>query len=733
MTATHPGIFSCVEAYQTLGEAALREGLAEEKTQELLRRLVLDLFAAKIALQRNLLPRDCVDLAKALYTGSADSWSDVAGVLSGLASRRNERIDWEEEARISIWPLNEFVGSATLREILALFHDIPGSVPVNVLGDSYQALCETPLQGTASELTAKVASGRKSLREKRQNRGLFYTPSEIVRRILALALPKPVKGSGAPYLCDPAMGAGHFLIAMAWRIAEGDFKTARRIAATRLFGVDLDPSAVRLCHLSLWLEFSSPLLPFSVPEHFIQGDALTGPGWNKPVVEQNLHLEDIMITPEDNPPSQSADSPVDWGASFPVIAARGGFDLVVGNPPYDVLTGFAKHPELKGYVQSLRSSNQYADALSGQLNLYRLFIERALALLCDGGKLSFIVPASFLTDKVAAPLRKKLLVEHALSHLEHFTESDKCFAGVGQSVMIFLAQKSGGRPDRVRMLASVGLRGKTRNLEQRLSLPLIATLDPESMPLPLAQPEDWKLVQWLSKNARARFGEIATGGVGEVDQTVFRRWLLEKGETLLVRGCHLSPFYIDQSRSPSRQRFLDLEGFLQQKGDSAEACREQARRERLVQLGIRNQESRPRLVAARLQDEAYLGNSVNWWLPREGVPMMLLVGLLNSSLYDWRFRLTSSNNNINIYEVSALPLPEVLLDYFQQNPKLPRRQRNRLAAQLFNLGRVVEAMERAAYLGRDILGMRIHLNEAVFEIFNLPQRYRKWINGTSGI
>ncbi|MHC4887359.1 MAG: HsdM family class I SAM-dependent methyltransferase [Planctomycetota bacterium] len=275
-------------------------------------------------------------------------------------------------------------------------------------------------------------NSRKALRDARRKLGLFFTPEPIVDRICRLAVPKPAKGRNAPTVCDPAMGAGHFLIAMAWHMGQGNQQSARHIAATRLYGCDIDGEAVRLTRISLWLEFSTPLLPFEVPNHFVHGDSLIGGLWGMDEIEEDNRL-------------QSGIAGMDWYDVFPEMAKQGGFDVIVGNPPYDVLTGFGKQPELKTMVTYLRGCGLYEASLGGQLNLYRLFIERALCLLKKSGALSFIIPASFLTDKVAGPLRRTLLRQHGLKEIDHFSESEKGIEGVGQSLIIFLAHKGAGQ------------------------------------------------------------------------------------------------------------------------------------------------------------------------------------------------------------------------------------------------------------------------------------------------
>ncbi|MHC4887358.1 MAG: hypothetical protein ACYTGH_19960 [Planctomycetota bacterium] len=243
----------------------------------------------------------------------------------------------------------------------------------------------------------------------------------------------------------------------------------------------------------------------------------------------------------------------------------------------------------------------------------------------------------------------------------------------------------------------------------------------------MASNPDWALLKWLGKNATAHFSQIAEGFVGEVDQTVYATHMRDDEGEILVRGCHLNAFCPDLHPTPGKQRFLHEEFFLEQKGDAADVCLKRVNQERVVQLGIRNMESRPRLVAARVSGKVYLGNSVNFWLPREGVPAFLLTALLNSAFYDWRFRLTSSNNNINIYEVNTLPLPERLLHYFFERERLSRPKRNRIALQLDTLQHKVDALERAAHRGSVSYRMVEAMENAIFDLFELPDVHRKWI------
>jgi hypothetical protein len=89
--------------------------------------------------------------------------------------------------------------------------------------------------------------------------------------------------------------------------------------------------------------------------------------------------------------------------------ARAGFDAILGNPPWEMLRGEAAQatrPQLAAFV---RSSGVYRDQGDGHANLYQLFVERAMSLVRDGGRLGLILPSGFALDHGSARLRRAFL------------------------------------------------------------------------------------------------------------------------------------------------------------------------------------------------------------------------------------------------------------------------------------------------------------------------------------
>jgi N-6 DNA Methylase len=198
------------------------------------------------------------------------------------------------------------------RDLLKALHSLAFTVDVRVrrvvdyknlgseeLGSIYEALLEQhpQLNVDAATFTLSTAAGNE-----RKTTGSYYTPTSLVNCLLDSALdpvldeackkPNPEQALLDLKVCDPASGSGHFLIAAAHRLAKrlgalrtGDeepspeaTRTALRDVIGRcLYGVDLNPMAVELCKVSLWLEALEPGKPLSFLDHRIKvGNSLLG-------------------------------------------------------------------------------------------------------------------------------------------------------------------------------------------------------------------------------------------------------------------------------------------------------------------------------------------------------------------------------------------------------------------------------------------------------------------------
>ena len=101
-----------------------------------------------------------------------------------------------------------------------------------------------------------------------------------------------------------------------------------------------------------------------------------------------------------------------------------GFDAVVGNPPYDVLSTKELRYDVSPFADYVKANAIYDPAVRGKLNLYKLFICRAAHLLANEGRHSFIVPMGLLGDAPTRGIRETLLKSAQLKAVESFPQKD---------------------------------------------------------------------------------------------------------------------------------------------------------------------------------------------------------------------------------------------------------------------------------------------------------------------
>ena len=314
--------------------------------------------------------------------------------------------------------------------------DFGREVPVTVLGHIFEQSI-TDIEKLKAEAGGEVLA--KSGKRKRE--GVVYTPEMITRFLVEQTLGKTLKErldalkaefgwDEAPSesqeravwprylevlrgltLVDPACGSGAFLIAAydalyveyhrtTRRLAELDmaveFDFVDEIVTRNLHGVDLNAESVEITRLSLWLKTARR-------DHALQNLEAT-------IKVGNSLIEDGAFTP----------APFNWGAAFPQVFEQGGFDLVLGNPPY-VRMEFLK--EIKPYLE------EHFVVAADRTDLFAFFFERGVTLLKQGGRLGFISSSTFFRTGSGERLRIFLTDNLAIETIVDFGDL-QIFEGV---------------------------------------------------------------------------------------------------------------------------------------------------------------------------------------------------------------------------------------------------------------------------------------------------------------
>lgn len=295
------------------------------------------------------------------------------------------------------------------------------------LGSIYESLLEMrpEVNIDSASFELKFASGNA-----RKITGSYYTPGSLIDCLLDSALEPALVEACANTdpqqailhltVCDPACGSGLFLIAAAYRIAkrlaaaragseepgpEAYRAALRDVVSHCIYGVDNNPMAVELCRVNLWLEAGEPGKTLSgLDTHIKCGNSLLGAtpallARGIPVGSvQNqffywhLAFPDVFRVPVNG--EQPDNEQTGWS---------GGFDVVLGNPPY--IFGENLQQEVKQLFSVVFSLAR------GQYDTYWLFIEASLKLVNSKGRCALVVPDTLLARDETRYVRELLLQE----------------------------------------------------------------------------------------------------------------------------------------------------------------------------------------------------------------------------------------------------------------------------------------------------------------------------------
>ncbi|MEA3345697.1 MAG: N-6 DNA methylase [Chloroflexota bacterium] len=301
-------------------------------------------------------------------------------------------------------------------------HDVPGgygfydfnAIDADVLGTIY----EQYMGHRAQDPEGKQVVDR---RAKRKARGIYYTPKFVVRYIVRQTLGRLLEERGYQQarqvkVLDPACGSGSFLIEaldVLDRYLAGvrgqnaasaagdihDFARRMEILTGNLYGVDLDAQAVEIARLNLLLKAVNQRGELPRLENIRQGNSL------------------ISGTPEELKaafgPNWRDKHPFNWEEQFPRIMEQGGFDMIMGNPPYFNIETWGKHSPDAEWIKA-----NFPETWMDKSDILFYFVTRGIQLL--RGRLAFIVSRAFLEAAKAKRLREFILKRCAIETVIDF-------------------------------------------------------------------------------------------------------------------------------------------------------------------------------------------------------------------------------------------------------------------------------------------------------------------------
>lgn len=476
--------------------------------------------------------------------------------------------------------------------------------------------------------------------DKRKHFGIYYTDYSIARLIAKESISE-LKNRDLVKLSfyEPCSGTGIFIIAyideVLKRVGNLNTKNFQKFI-NQIYFSDIDTEAIDLL---------IKLLPLYIKSKYnISIKINTKNYYRGNVLFNNLHGQIKKVNPKN------------------IFNKINGFDIVLTNPPYKLLKANGNEyknelsenkyaVDIKKLVEFIKKNNIYKFN-QGTLNYYKIFLEEILENYThSSSKIGVIIPITLLNDKQSELLRKRIINKYKLYKLYIIPEKNDFFPDISQAFCFFaLDKKEPGNIIKINPEVIDQNDFKKEGVEINISH--IENIS-ETAPIIIENEIGWKILKKLNTFPKLKNLASICNARGELDLTLDKGFITSKRTSLpLLRGNNISEF----SYTPG-EFFADEKFIKKIVGKNKYVIKE-----RIVCQQISNIHLEKRLKFTKIPGNMVLGNSCNFLtfdetlFGNQEVSLDYLLGILNSLLLNWRFKITNSNNHISNYELAELPI-----------------------------------------------------------------------------
>ena len=567
------------------------------------------------------------------------------------------------------------VSDDIIDKIVILYaHDFGSDLDVNILGHIFEQ--------SISDLENLTGDNEK----KRKKDGVFYTPAYITEYIVKEAIGGWLSDGKAEIkakenskdwwqqyaeklqsikVLDPACGSGAFLVKVfdylqnEWREVQKHIKiewTYKDILTHNIYGVDINPASTGITKLSLWLKTAHYRESLTTLDGNIKiGNSLIdnpdiagyysefeGKVIQEVIAKDLFNASDLeKLTAEGLKKSLA----FKWNEEFKEVFEQGGFDVVLGNPPYtyrNAISEVDKTYFLKNYKST-----------EGNFDLYKSFIEKGINLLKENGYNAFIVPNTFLSGITFLKLREFIL---STSYIKHIYDLGlKIFENVVVESVVYNVVKT-SKADKTLIKIQRDRDKSVLNPEKEFTITLN---DKKSFNIYISS--NFEKIIKILENTNVVLGDISYVTVG-INTGYIRNELVSdkqindkyhklihsrdierygkmwSGEWIIYDTNYVKSFG-DRGRTLPPEKIFNNDKILVQR----------------TRRGMKR-----KLICAFDDDKLYnLNRMSNIIMTSKNYDLKFILALLNSSLFDWYFNVKFNEYEIKPVHLSQLPIPQI--------------------------------------------------------------------------
>ena len=440
-------------------------------------------FAVQQTIDRLIFLRFCEDRSVEPYgqlqvaASKGDAYKNILHLFQQADDKYNSGLfDFEKDNITQTLKVDNKVIKTVVEELYYPLCNFEFSVmPVEILGNAYEQFLGKvirilPSRGVKIEEKPEV----------RKAGGVYYTPQYIVDYIVKNTVGKLIDGKKPEdvekiKIVDPACGSGSFLVGayqflLSYHLdfyykeqkklstiidhkdtalkekkdciklradlpltPDGKLTTKikKQLLVNNIYGVDLDANAVEVSKLSLLLKCMEGETAASVKTITLNLNDRVLPNLDNNIKDGNSLIDTDIYDSAIDFGEEKKIKPFSWKKSFSIVFKQGGFDVVIGNPPY-VRSQYIEQ-EIKNYLQSKYISASY------QPDTFAFFIEKGIDLINNQGRLGYIIPNGILTNNYYSKLRKQIIDKTAIEIIVDL--KDNVFVGASVDTSVFILRK----------------------------------------------------------------------------------------------------------------------------------------------------------------------------------------------------------------------------------------------------------------------------------------------------
>jgi len=349
----------------------------------------------------------------------------------------------------------------------------------------------------------------------------------------------------------------------------------------------------------------------------------------------------------------------DWFDTEWMFGLKDGFDIVIGNPPYNEIRDLSKSQQIE-----LKQSKYYEYAKGGRINLYQFFYPLGIDIATKSGIITMITQNSILAEDSAFKNRELIFDLCNIDKIDSFPERDnvskRVFETVKMSVAILFLRKEQNVQNDSQFLLKIH---KDRYLNDYsrffISKNEIRLIYPNNLIIPLANKETYPILLKINNIKQKCF---LRSSAGEIDMTKYKPYFKFKGQYRVITGAQVQRYFITDCPSQGHVMYLDKKDISLTPQRMLEM-----QTKRIAFQRITGVDSRIRIIASIIEENTLCANSTNTiYKVDDNLSLIVTLGILNCKLINFYFKQTSTNTNVTTSEINRIPIP--IISNEQQKP-----------------------------------------------------------------